>query len=302
MDASTPEAQPTPAPVPAAPLWPSAPPVGPPAGNPRPEHDPVAASWPSAPPVGGAAVAAPYDPGAGPTDDWAFADESDEPDLPQSLWQKMKADPEYAPEHLVLEAIIRLGPQARVWADRVQARYPGIPADTVASIAARRFTTHARLSGAAAGATGLPGAIIDVGVLAWTQARMVLHIAAAYGVDPTDPERATDLLVLQNVHKVTQTAHAALAVARGHEQAGALIGKAASAPMAQVLIRLGLKLAQMAGVKAAKKMFAKMVPGASIILGTWANSSSTKDLARRTVVLYRKNLAYPYQLPPGPPA
>jgi uncharacterized protein (DUF697 family) len=304
MDASTPEAQSTPAPEPAAPLWPSAPPVGPPAGNPPPAHDPVAASWPSAPPVGGAAVAASDDPGAGPTDDWAFAEEdANGPELPpQSLWQKMKADPEYAPEHLVLEAITRLGPPAQVWADRVRARYPGIPADTVASIAARRFTTHARLSGAAAGATGLPGALIDVGVLAWTQARMVLHIAAAYGADPTDPERATDLLVLQNIHKVTQTARTALAVARGHEQAGALFGKAASAPMAQVLILLGLKLAQMAGVKAAKKMFAKMVPGASIILGTWANSSSTKDLARRTVVLYRKNQAYPYQLPPAPPA
>jgi len=301
MDASTPQAQPTPAAEPAAPLWPSAPPVGPPMSPPGP--DPVAGSWPSAPPVGGPAVAAPEDPAAGPTEEWAFAEESDDPELPpQSLWQKMKADPEYAPEHLVLEAITRLGPPAQVWADRVRGRYPGIPADTVASIAARRFTTHARLSGAAAGATGLPGALIDVGVLAWTQARMVLHIAAAYGADPTDPERATDLLVLQNVHKVTQTARTALAVARGHEQAGALFGKAASAPKAQVLILLGLKLAQMAGVKAAKKMFAKMVPGASIILGTWANASSTKDLAKRTMVLYRKNQVYPYQLPPAPPA
>ena len=60
------------------------------------------------------------------------------------------------------------------------------------------------------GATGLPGAVVDVGVLAWTQARMVLHMAAAYGVDPTDPERATDLLVLQRVHKVAETARLAL--------------------------------------------------------------------------------------------
>ena len=54
------------------------------------------------------------------------------------------------------------------------------------------------------------------------------------------------------------------------------------------MIQLGLKLAQMAGVRAAKKMFAKMVPGAGIVLGTWANSSSTKDLARRAVLAYRK--------------
>jgi uncharacterized protein (DUF697 family) len=212
----------------------------------------------------------------------------------------MKADPQYAPEHLAIDAVARLGPAAQVWVDRTRAQYPGIPADTVAQIATRRFTTFARLSGAAAGATGLPGAVIDIGVLAWTQARMVLHIAAAYGVDPTDPERATDLLVLQNVHKVAQTARTALAVARGHEQAGSLFGKAASAPMSQVFVQLGLKLAQMAGVRAAKKMFAKMVPGASIILGTWANSSATKELAQRTVALYRKHHGHPYQLPPAP--
>ena len=32
--------------------------------------------------------------------------------------------------------------------------------------------------------------MVDVGVLAWTQARMVLHIAAAYGLDPTHPDIA----------------------------------------------------------------------------------------------------------------
>jgi uncharacterized protein (DUF697 family) len=297
MDASTPPAEPVPAAGPAGgaagglaggpaptpePVWPAAPPV-----------DQAAAAWPSAPPVGGPMP---------PQDDQQWFDagdeESDDTELPpQGLWQKMKADPEYAPEHLALEAVQRLGPPARAWVDRTRARYPGIPADTVAQIAVRRFTTFARLSGAAAGATGFPGAVIDIGVLAWTQARMVLHIAAAYGVDPSDPERATDLLVLQKVHKVTQTARTALAVARGHEQAGELFGKAATAPMSQVFMKLGLKLAQMAGVRAAKKMFAKMVPGAAIILGTWANSSATKDLAQRTVTLYRKHQAYPYELP-----
>jgi uncharacterized protein (DUF697 family) len=217
---------------------------------------------------------------------------------PAGLWQKMKADPEYAPEHLALEAVVRLGPQAQAWVDRTRTQYPGIDNDTVAQIATRRFTTLARLSGAAAGATGLPGAVIDVGVLAWTQARMVLHIAAAYGADPSDPERASDLLVLQGVHKYTQTARTALAVARGNEQAGALFAQKSSASMSTVMAQLGWKLAQMAGVRAAKKMFAKMVPGAAIILGTWANSSSTKDLAQRAVTQFRK--PQQNQLPPAP--
>ncbi|GAA0905866.1 EcsC family protein [Virgisporangium aurantiacum] len=263
-------------------------------GTPAPSAPPTA-EWPSAPAAGE------YQPVADDPNNWDGS-EPDETELPPAgLWQRMKADPEYAPEHLALEAITRLGPEASRWVQRTQARYPGMPADTVAQIAARRFVTFARLSGAAAGATGLPGAVIDVGVLAWTQARMVLHIAASYGVDPTEADRATDLLVLQGVHKYAQTARSALAVARGHETVDALLpAKGQSPQVTQVFLRLGWKLAQMAGLKAAKKMFAKMVPGAAIILGTWANSSATKDLAKKTVALYRNAAQHPYQLPAGP--
>jgi hypothetical protein len=66
--------------------------------------------------------------------------------------------------------------------------------------------------------------VLDVGVLAWTQARMVLHIAAAYDVDPVHTDRATDLLVLQRVHKVAESARLALGVAAGRERADALFG------------------------------------------------------------------------------
>ena len=212
----------------------------------------------------------------------------------------MKADPEYAPEHLALEAVTRLGPQATRVGGADPRPVPRHPADTVAQIAARRFTTFARLSGAAAGATGLPGAVIDIGVLAWTQARMVLHIAAAYSIDPTDPERATDLLVLQGVHKYTQTARTALAVARGHERPTRCCRTRGSPRRCRRFsCGSGWKLAQMAGVRAAKKMFAKMVPGAAIILGTWANSSATKDLAEEGRALYRKAEQHPYQLRRG---
>lgn len=54
-----------------------------------------------------------------------------------------------------------------------------------------------------------------------------------------------------------------------------------------MLVQLGMRLARMAGVRAAKRIFAKMIPGAAVILGTWANSSATKDLARRTIGTYR---------------
>jgi hypothetical protein len=218
--------------------------------------------------------------------DAAPAEEASGP--PGSLWARMKADPQYAPEHLALEAVRRLGPEAQRWVERTRAGRPGITPDALADLAVRRFTNLARLSGAVSGATGLPGAVIDVGVLAWTQARMVLHIAAAYGLDPTAQERATDLLVLQRVHKVAETARLALGVAAGRERAARLFEASAARPLSGVMMKLGLKLAQMAGIRAAKRMFAKVVPGAAVILGTWVNSAATKDLARRAREHYRR--------------
>jgi hypothetical protein len=206
---------------------------------------------------------------------------------PGSLWARMKADPQYAPEHLALEAVRRLGPEARRWADRARAEQPGVTAEALAQAAVRRFTNHARLSGAVSGATGLPGAVVDVGVLAWTQARMVLHVAAAYGADPTHTDRATDLLVLQRVHKLAESARLALGVAAGRERANRLFATAGDQPLSGVMLKLGVKLAQMAGVRAAKRMFAKVIPGAAVVLGTWANSAATKDLAERTREHYR---------------
>ncbi|MEH0937010.1 EcsC family protein [Micromonospora psammae] len=208
---------------------------------------------------------------------------------PATLWDRMRDDPQYAPEHLALEAVRRLGPEAAQWVVRARAERPDLSAEDLAEQAVRRFVNRARLSGAVSGAAGLPGAVIDVGVLAWTQARLVLHVAAAYGIDPVHPDRATDLLVLQKVHKVTESARLALGVAAGRERAGALFGHGAQQPLGRVMLRLGVRLAQMAGVRAAKRMVAKVVPGAAIVLGTWANSSATKDLAERARALYRAN-------------
>ncbi|WP_199734252.1 EcsC family protein [Micromonospora musae] len=208
---------------------------------------------------------------------------------PATLWDRMRDDPQYAPEHLALEAVRRLGPEAAQWAARARAEQADVTADLLAEQAVRKFVNRARLSGAVSGAAGLPGAVIDIGVLAWTQARMVLHVAAAYGVDPLHTDRATDLLVLQRVHKVAETARLALGVAAGRERAGALFGTGGQGQLGKVMLRLGVRLAQMAGMRAAKRVFAKLVPGAAIVLGTWANSSATKDLAERSRALYRQH-------------
>ncbi|GIF17650.1 hypothetical protein BJ973_009385 [Actinoplanes tereljensis] len=206
---------------------------------------------------------------------------------PGTLWSRMKSDPHYAPEHLALEAVRRLGPEAAQWAERARLDNPGITPDALADLTVKRFTTLARISGAVSGATGLPGAVLDVGVLAWTQSRMTLHIAAAYGLDPAAPERATDLLVLQRVHKVAETARLALGVAAGRERATRMFTDIANRPITRVMLKLSVRLAHMAGVRAGRRVFAKIVPGAAVILGTWVNSAATKDLAKRSRQLYR---------------
>ncbi|MEU4419713.1 EcsC family protein [Actinoplanes sp. NPDC024001] len=206
---------------------------------------------------------------------------------PGTLWSRMKADPQYAPEHLALEAVRRLGPEADRWVEQKRAERPELGPEELAALAVKHFTTLARVSGAVSGAAGLPGAVLDVGVLAWTQARMVLHIAAAFGADPTAQERATELLVLQKVHRIGETARIALGVAAGRERASRLFTGNSGRPLTRVLITMGVRLAQMAGVRAARRVFAKMIPGAGMILGTWVNSAATKDLARRAAIHYR---------------
>jgi uncharacterized protein (DUF697 family) len=204
--------------------------------------------------------------------------------VPTGLWEKMRADPQYAPEHLAVEAVRRIGPQAKAWVSYVRAGQPHLNGEQIAQIAATKFTNIAGLTGAVSGAAGLPGAVVDFGVLAWNQARMVLHIAAAYGVDSEHPDRATDLLVLQRVHTVAQTARAALGVAAGRQTVGSVVTKSGGARLAG---QLTVKLARMAGVRAFKRLFAKVVPGAAVILGAWANRSATKDLAARARAHYR---------------
>lgn len=210
---------------------------------------------------------------------------------PGALWSRMRADPQYAPEHLALEAVRLLGPEAALWAERARAEFPEATAEQLALLVIKRFTSLGRISGAVSGAGDLPGAVLDVGVLAWTHSRMVLHLAAAYGLDPAAGERAAELLVLQRVHKGPSTARLALGVAAGRERASRLFSGMAVRPLSGVVVKLGVRLAQMAGVRTAKRVFAKVMPGAKIMLGTWVNSTATRDLAERACGRFREAAA-----------
>ncbi|MFF3853554.1 hypothetical protein [Micromonospora sp. NPDC002575] len=121
--------------------------------------------------------------------------------------------PDLAPELLAIAAVRALGPRAGDWAAWHRAAYPGATPDGLARLAARRFVRLAGAGGAVAMLAGLFAPVVELTAVWWAQASLVLHLAAAYGRDPADPERAVELLVLTRVHPDAQSARAALKAA-----------------------------------------------------------------------------------------
>lgn len=204
---------------------------------------------------------------------------------PKGLWDRMYADPDYAPEHLAMAAVERLGPEARRWVAQTRAERPSVTTAELTDLARRRFVKLTRASGAVAGVAGIFGAVADMGFLAWQQARMVLYIAAAHGLDPCHEDRATDLLVLQGMYSAAETARAALRVARGRAPARAVLERHGGT-VPRVMLRLTMKLARMAGQRVLRRLANKVVPGAAIIFGAIGNARATDGLAGRAAHLY----------------
>ena len=200
--------------------------------------------------------------------------------LPTSLWDRMRQDPEFAPEYLALAAVERFGPQAAEWVAEMRRNHPTMTTEELAATVRKRFVSMSRYSGAVAGVAGIAGAVVDVGVLAWNQARMVIYLAAVHGRDPRDRERATELLMLQGVYDLTERARTALEVAAGRAPVRALFTGTG-------VTRLALKLARMAGMRMIRRGIAKVVPGAAVVFGAMANAGSTKRLADRAIAFYQ---------------
>jgi hypothetical protein len=178
---------------------------------------------------------------------------------PVPVWARVVADPGYAPEHVVRAAVARLGPQASAWLAQAKQRYPDASADGLARLAAQEFRTTARRQGVAVGSAGLLGSLALTGTLAQAQTRLVLSIAAAYGEDPSSPDRVDDILHLLRIPRLTEPAMAAT----GHA-------------------------ARTAGGFAVRRIAARLVPFGGAIAGTIQATRSTEDVAARAINLYRQ--------------
>jgi hypothetical protein len=200
---------------------------------------------------------------------------------PKSLWNRILAEPERAPEHIALAAAERFGPQAEEW---VRIAGPGHTPEQLAKVACR---THVRLSRLEGGVLGIGGAFTaapDMVALIWIHSRMVFYIAAAYGYDPRHPMRPAELLALQGVYPTPAEARAALD-GMGKPMAQAMVERALSSRSTETLQRRLLKyLAR----RMARRYAARLVPLLGAPLGAIQNGNATKEVGRLALAYYAK--------------
>ncbi|MFI6235161.1 hypothetical protein ACIBD9_16520 [Micromonospora sp. NPDC050784] len=191
--------------------------------------------------------------------------------------------PGFAPELLALAAVRALGPGAAGWAAGLRTRYPDASADGLARLATRRFVRSAGAGGATAALAGYFAPLAELAAVLWTHSELVLHLAAAYGKDPTHPDRAVDLLVLTQVHPDRASAAAALAAA---ETAGEPV-EGAWPRAAEAAWRLAAPLTAQAGGWVALRLAARLLPGAAVLAAALGDAAAADRLAARTVAVYR---------------
>src|SRR5919199_974306 len=121
----------------------------------------------------------------GGIDDLGSPPMADDPraDVPEGLWERLRADPVRAPEHLALAAAERHGPAAAAWAADKRRRY-GHEGRELASMAKRRHAALARFEGAATGVGGVFTVVPDLVAVTWIQSRLVFFVSPAHGVRP----------------------------------------------------------------------------------------------------------------------
>lgn len=191
--------------------------------------------------------------------------------------------PGFAPELLALAAVRALGPGAAGWAAGLRTRYPDASADGLARLATRRFVRSAGAGGATAALAGFFAPLAELAAVLWTHSELVLHLAAAYGKDPTHPDRAVDLLVLTQVHPDRASAAAALAAA---EAAGDPV-EGAWPRAAEAAWRLAAPLTAQAGGWVALRLVARLLPGAAVLAAALGDAAAADRLAARAVAVYR---------------
>ena len=200
-------------------------------------------------------------------------------ELPHGLWERLRRDPLRSPEHIALAAAAQFGPQAARWAADKRARFQVTPKE-LATMAKKRHATLARFEGAATGIGGVVTMVPDMAALAWIQSRLVFYIAAAYGYDPTDPMRPAEALVLFGFYPDPATARRAL------DGIGSTVVEAYIGSKLERQEALALRLAKMLGIRSARKLAGRLIPGVAIAFNAIGNERRTRALAEQAIRFY----------------
>jgi len=199
--------------------------------------------------------------------------------LPPGLLEALRRDPLRAPEHLALAAQAQHAPQAEAWVAQRRARYAASGRE-LAVMAKKRHASLARLAGAATGVGGVVTLLPDLALAAWIQSRLVFFVAASFDLDPRDPMRPAELLVLRDLYPDAQTARRALDGV-GTSVAEAYLRRGEGQDQALVT-----RLARFVGRSTAKSLGRRLVPGFAIAFNAVGNERETRALADRAIAYY----------------
>ncbi len=115
----------------------------------------------------------------------------------------------------------------------------------------------------------------------WSRAQIVLRTAAAYGVDPSDPRRAAELLAILGAQPTLADAVAAVdAALAGPEDAPTGVDVA-------VLAMTGWRVAALTGPGRLATLPLRRFPGGALLGTLVLNSSDAERTARRANAFYR---------------
>jgi hypothetical protein len=140
-----------------------------------------------------------------------MADAAPTVSVSRELLRILRRHPRQLPERLMLFAVARLGEPTRTWARELRARTDETAIAERCGRIAHETTIASRLDGAVAGTPFFIALVPAYVTFLWSQARMVLRIAALQGRDTTDPAIVAELLVLRGIHPTVEDATRALA-------------------------------------------------------------------------------------------
>jgi hypothetical protein len=194
-------------------------------------------------------------------------------------WAQLVADPGHAPELLALAAVQAIGPAAKEWARRTREAYPTATSDGLARLAVRQFTRFGTVGSILGAVAGSYAPVALLGTAALTHAELVLHVAAAYGLDPSDEQRAADLLVLTRVHPSRADAEAAIAAAKqpAYED---------DSKLSDAAWRFGRMATTQAGGWLALRLVNRLFPGTSLLVAALASRSAAESVGSRATRFY----------------